>query len=221
MVCTLRTQRCFIPLAVALTAIALFSLATVHLYTEKTAYSAGDWLKYRIYTKTEFMNVTFECDFTIRIDIEKVDDYSVTLTSSVESVKKESEVCRTMIMSFSGRSTIDVKRLDPEKGSLLVDPVYTGEYDINGIRAVYNKGVLTKLAGKTASMGVDLSIVIELVDTSIAELKGATLLSILVVVLIIVAVVGVTIAITAVVLRSVKKTATLTPATQPAQTPAQ
>lgn len=204
-----------VSLAIVFIVLIIFPLASVKPYAEGTIYSAGDWLKYRIYTKAEFMNMTFECDFTIRVNVEKIDGSNVTLSSTVESVEKGDGMCSAMMSSFNSRSTVDVKQLDPRGGAIIIDPTYTGEYDINGIKVTYNKGVLTKLVGRSISMGIDFSIVIELIDTSIAELKGISILSIVLAISIILAVIVIAIVTTIVMLKRIRKTAITTPTTPP------
>lgn len=165
-----------------LTSSLLLLLSTLLLISAVTAqgliYRGGDWLKYRITIDYRYGDQTQRCEIICTVRIENVNSTRVT-SSADASVEKGGGLCSYFASGFTyGSTTVDVGGVKPESGRVLVDPSYTGSYSIEeGVDVEYYKGVLRKASVRQSFLGIEVSMSMELIDTSISELKSPATLT--------------------------------------------
>lgn len=156
--------------ALVLLSMLLLLMVIAQAFTQDLIYRAGDWVKYRMTIKGSYMTQTIDCAFSVRLNIDSVEDGVVTFTIVESSTEKGGDECRYITgggFMAGYQTTISTRNAKPESGQIFIDPSYTGEYSFPEGKISYHKGVLTKMTAEAYG----LSVSIELVDTSIPELK--------------------------------------------------
>lgn len=194
-----------------------------YIYAQQPIYKAGDWLRYQVEINgtTPILMTRVKCSAVLHTTIEEVNESIVTISTDAD-IKERYDVanfCENIINSlrYSQTSTIDIRKISPlEFGNMLVDPSYTGEYDIlrepsPGIvmrgKTEYYKGVLVK-AMIRMTVGEDLadmSLSMELIDTSISEVKSRLMFPWIIVTVIIIMIAATIVVVIVVMFKRVKK----------------
>ena len=164
----------------------VFSIMPVTSIAEvpQPVYKAGDYFTYKAKYSYTIQNQACTIEFTYRIDITRVESPIVYYTGTYKDVKSSGQ-CPWMPFrneTMSGSTSIDKKPGEAEGIAFLVDPSYSGEYrnstqdPYTGAKSdlllKYKKGVL--LSGNlNEDHGVQGkgSIIVELIDSSVAEFK--------------------------------------------------
>jgi len=148
---------------------AMFLLSTSLMTDAETIYKPGDWLQYRLI----FNYAGKECTYLIRITVKNIRETTVFYSVSLEKIEKQDDV---LLCGFYhpvvGNYTFDISQATPESRREFINPAYTGEYKISEATTVrYYKGILTYLE-ETSTEPVAGFTRLQLIDTSIQELKA-------------------------------------------------
>jgi len=148
---------------------AMFLLSASSMTDAEIIYKPGDWLLYRFI----FNFAGKECIYLYRITVKNIRGNTVFYTVSLEKIEKWDD---TLICGFyypayiAGNRTSDISQETPESRNVFINPAYTGEYNISKTNTLrYYKGIL--LYFENTEPGVSFTM-IQLIDTSIQELKA-------------------------------------------------
>ena len=164
----------------------VFSIMPVTFIAEvpQPVYRAGDYFTYKAKISYTIQNQTCTIEFTYRIDIIRVESPIVYYNETYKDVKI-SDQCPSIPIrngTISRSTSIDKKPGEAVEIVFLVDPSYSGEYrnstqdPYTGAKSdlllKYSKGVLLSGSGNY-DYGVQGkgSIIVELIDSSVAEFK--------------------------------------------------
>lgn len=155
----------------------LLVLALYLLLTSSSALASspvlkqGDLLVYRYIAYGSIFDMEVDCEFVIRITVEDVEGYRITYYASWGIVRIDKGFNMCIRIPESDRYTINTSYRTPSSGEFIVDPAYSGVYDIvyKGFagRAEYYRGILISLN----TSFYNLTTRIDLVNSSILELK--------------------------------------------------
>ncbi len=159
----------------------MFLLSASSMANAEIIYKPGDWLLYRftfIYTGTY---TRVECTQLERVAVEKIEGTMVFNSFSFEKLEKWDDpmICMDIhiFVSFAlaSSSISDISKGRPGLWKFFINPAYTGEYNINETITIrYYKGILTYLEVRPKITGPGLSLIrVQLIDTSIQELKAS------------------------------------------------
>jgi hypothetical protein len=160
---------------------AIFLLSASSMTNAEIIYKPGDWLLYRftfIYTD---IYTRVECTQLERVTVRNIEGTMVFNSFSFEKLEKWDDpmICMeiNVLVSFAlaSSSISDISQARPERLKFFINPAYTGEYNINETTTIrYYKGILTYLEVRPKITGPGLSLIrIQLIDTSIQELKAS------------------------------------------------
>lgn len=151
--------------------VVLLMLTSLMTPASSLIYMRGDWLIYRYLIYGSILDVEVDCEFIINITIEGIEELKVVYYAgwSIVRIDKGFDIC--VRVPESDRYTVDISYMAPASGEFIVDPMHSGIFDVvyRGFtgKAEYYKGVLISL---NASF-YNLTIKIDLVNSSIPELK--------------------------------------------------
>jgi len=153
----------------SLISIAMFPLSISMVTDAETIYKPGDWLQYRL----TFNYAGMECTNLVRVTVKNIRETTVFYSFSLEKIEKQDSV---LLCGFYhpvvGNYTSDISQATPESREQFINPAYTGEYKISEATTVrYYKGILTYLE-ETSTEPVAGFIRLQMIDTSIQELKA-------------------------------------------------
>ncbi len=156
----------------------LFLLSASSMTDAEIIYKPGDWLLYRF----TFNFDGWECTYLYRVTVRNIKGTNVLYSQSFEKIEKGDD---QLICTYGNLATIlpvrievpitsDISQERPGSWKFFINPAYTGQYTISETTIVrYYKGILTYLEERpeTTRRGSGLTR-IELIDTSIQELKA-------------------------------------------------
>ncbi len=155
---------------------AMFLLSASSMTNAEIIYKPGDWLLYRFTVNYN----EWECIYLYRVTVKNIKGTKVLYTTSFEKIEKGDNpiICGYDILLTVVRIevpfTSDISHEGPGPWKFFINPAYTGEYtDSTYFRTTkvrYYKGILTYL--EEESRFSSSLIRIELIDTSIRELKA-------------------------------------------------
>ena len=153
----------------SLISIAMFPLSISMVTDAETIYKPGDWLQYRLTSNYAGM----ECTNLVRVTVKNIRETTVFYSFSLEKIEKQDSV---LLCGFYhpvvGNYTSDISQATPESREQFINPAYTGEYKISEATTVrYYKGILTYLE-ETSTEPVAGFIRLQMIDTSVQELKA-------------------------------------------------
>lgn len=143
------------------------------VYAEELIYKQGDWILYKEYVNLKAGNESYVCNITLKIVVVNVKDFLVNQSIKVESIEG-SEACSTLFSITEHYQVSDVMEAKPENGGVFVHPQYTGRYNLTELEGYieYYKGVLKYVEAMHVTEYYEMSLKVELVDTSIEELQS-------------------------------------------------
>jgi hypothetical protein len=148
---------------------AMFLLSTSLMIDAEIIYKPGDWLLHRFI----FNYAGKECTYLFRITVKNIRETTVFYSVSLEKIEKwdDTLICGSYSPAYiAGNYTSDISQATPESRNVFINPAYTGEYKISKTTTLrYYKGILTYL--ENTEPGVSFTR-IQLIDTSIQELKA-------------------------------------------------
>jgi hypothetical protein len=151
---------------------AIFLLSASSTTNAEIIYKPGDWLLYRF----TFNYTVWECTYLFRVTVKNIKGTMVLYSSSFEKKEKgDPSLCGYEIplpIRIEVPYTSDISQEKPGSLYLFINPAYTGEYKISETTYRYYKGILIYHENRIETRGPDLSLRVELVDTSIQELKA-------------------------------------------------
>jgi len=152
-----------------LVSVTMFLHSASSMANAETIYKPGDWLKYRII----FNYAGKECTYLFRITVKNIRETTVFYSVSLEKIEKldDTLICTSYNPAYiAGNYTSDISQATPESRNVFINPAYTGEYKISKTTTLrYYKGILTYF--ENTEPGVSFTR-IQLIDTSIQELKA-------------------------------------------------
>jgi hypothetical protein len=154
---------------------AMFLLGASSMTNAEIIYKPGDWLLYRF----TFNFDGWECSYLYRVTVRNIKGTSVLYSLSFEKMEKGDDplICRPLLpVRIEVPFTSDISQERPGSASFfIINPAYTGEYNTSTTTFRYYKGILIygilyreerpEITGKAR-------LTIELIDTSIQELKA-------------------------------------------------
>ncbi len=146
---------------------AMFLLSASSMSNAEIIYKPGDWLLYRF----TFNINGWECTYLYRVTVRNIKGTNVLYSQIFEKVEKGDDplICNPLLpVRIEIPFTSDISQEKPGSLYFFINPAYTGEYKIGEYTYKYYKGILIE---KTAPGSVLTRI--ELVDTSIQELKAS------------------------------------------------
>jgi len=155
---------------------AMFLLSASSMTNAEIIYKPGDWLLYR-YT---FNFSGWECTYLYRVTVRNIKGTNVLYSESFEKIEKGDDllICRNsnlhaiLPVRIEVPFTSDISQEKPGSLYFFINPAYTGEYKISETTYRYYKGILIEKRREITGRGSELTR-IELVDTSIQELKAS------------------------------------------------
>jgi len=161
-----------LPLLLLITT-AMLLLSASSTTNAEIIYKPGDWLLYRF----TFDYVGVECIYLYQVTVKSIKGTMVLYTFSFEKKEKGDEpICGYELpvpVRIAVPLTSDISQERPGSWKFFINPAYTGEYKIDTTTYRYYKGILTYREERRDTTGTGLTLTrIELIDTSIPELKA-------------------------------------------------
>ena len=162
-----------LPLLLLITT-AMLLLSASSTTNAEIIYKPGDWLLYRF----TFNYSGWECTYLYQVAVKKIIGTKVLYTSWFEKKEKGDNpiICGVDIpipVRIEVPWTSDISKEEPGPWRFFINPAYTGEYKIDKTTYRYYKGILTYLEERREITGMGLTLTrMELIDTSIPELKA-------------------------------------------------
>jgi hypothetical protein len=156
---------------------AMFLLSASSMTNAEIIYKPGDWLLYRFTLNFD----GWECTYLYRVTVRNIKGTSVLYSFSFEKIEKgdDPSICRyrnlhaILPVRIEVPITSDISQEKPGSWKFFINPAYTGEYTTSTTIVRYYKGVLTYLEERQETTGPGSELTrIELIDTSIQELKA-------------------------------------------------
>jgi hypothetical protein len=152
---------------------AVFLLSASSMTNAEIIYKPGDWLLYRF----TFNFDGWECTYLYRVTVRNIKGTNVLYSESFEKIEKGDDSLKCKYSNLDAMLpvrvevpyTSDISQEKPGSWKFFINPAYTGEYKIDEIIYRYYKGIL--IYKEITRPGSKLTR-IELVDTSIQELKA-------------------------------------------------
>ncbi len=152
----------------------MFLLSASSMTNAEIIYKPGDWLLYRF---TFNFDDGWECSYLYRVTVRNIKGTNVLYSESFEKIEKGDDplICRNrnlhaiLPVRIEVPFTSDISQERPGSWKFFINPAYTGEYKIGKDTYRYYKGIL--IYQEIKRPGSELTR-IELVDTSIQELKA-------------------------------------------------
>ncbi len=149
---------------------AMFLLSASSMSNAEIIYKPGDWLLYRF----TFNISGWECTYLYRVTVRNIKGTNVLYSQIFEKVEKGDDplICNPLFpVRVEIPFTSDISQEKPGSLYFFINPAYTGEYKNGKTTYRYYKGILIERREITGP-GSGLTR-IELVDTSIQELKAS------------------------------------------------
>jgi hypothetical protein len=153
---------------------AMILLSASSMTNAEIIYKPGDWLLYRF----TFNFDGWECTYLYRVTVRNIKGTNVLYSLLFEKMEKGDDplICQPLLpVRIEVPFTSDISQERPKPWIFFINPAYTGEHTTSTTFATttvrYYKGILTYLEERREITGSGLRI--ELVDTSIQELKAS------------------------------------------------
>jgi len=156
---------------------AMFLLGASSTTNAEIIYKPGDWLLYRFTVNFD----GWECTYQYRVTVRNIKGTNVLYSFLFEKMEKGDDplICNPLIpVRIEVPFTSDISQERPGSWKFFINPAYTGEYTTSTTFETttfrYYKGILTYLEERREITGPGLRLTrIELIDTSIQELKAS------------------------------------------------
>jgi len=147
---------------------AMFLLSASSTTNAEIIYKPGDWLLYRF----TFNYDKWECSYLYRVTVRNIKGTNVLYSFLFEKVEKGDDplICNPLLpIRIEIPITSDISQERPGSWKFFINPAYTGEYKFSEGTYRYYKGILTYQEITRPDAWLTR---IELIDTSIQELKA-------------------------------------------------